>query len=301
MAERARAAIPTRRPPAGPEDAPSASPAAASESRVETPSLIAGPVPAIQPSLRPQRLDGRDKPGHEEETGAEQVPSGAAETLLPLFAWLSPGFPVGAYAYSHGLEWAAEAGDLSNEPAVREWIADVLRHGAGRNDAILLACAWRAAAVEDAAALAEANALALALAPSAELLLETSQQGRSFLDAVVAAWPNAALARLAPALAGPVAYPVALGAAAAAHGLPLTPTLGAFVLAFAQNLVSAALRLAPIGQTSGTRIVAALAPLAEELARDCAGLGPDDVGGCTFRADLGSFRHETQYTRLFRS
>lgn len=226
---------------------------------------------------------------------------GAADSLLPLFAWLSPGFPVGAYAYSHGLEWAAEAGDLGNEAAVRGWIADVLRHGAGRNDAILLACAWRAAAAESSAGLTETNELALALAPSAELLLETGQQGRSFFDAVLAAWPAERLSRIAPVLDGPVAYPVALGAAAAAHGIPLGPTLGAFVLAFAQNLVSAAIRLAPIGQTAGTRIVAALAPLAEQLALECAGLGLDDVGGCTFRADLGSFRHETQYTRLFRS
>jgi urease accessory protein len=229
------------------------------------------------------------------------APSGTAETVLPLLAWLSPGFPVGAYAYSHGLEWAAEAGDLSTEAAVAAWIADLLRHGAGRNDAILLACAWRAAVAENVTGLAEANELALALAPSAELLLETSQQGRSFLDAVLAAWPAEKLGRIAPALDGPLAYPVALGAAAAAHGIPLAPTLGAFVLAFAQNLVSAALRLAPIGQTAGTRIVAALAPLAEQLAQECAPLGPDDVGGCTFRADLGSFSHETQYTRLFRS
>jgi urease accessory protein len=301
MAERARVDVPARRPPARPE--PSASPSAVSETRSasESPSLIAGLVTAIQPADKAEGLDGRDKPGHEGEIGRHAVAPIPHETLLPLFAWLSPGFPVGAYAYSHGLEWAAGAGDLSTEAAVAAWIADVLRHGAGRNDAILLAAAFRAAAADDAAALADANEVALALAPSAELLLETSQQGRSFLDAVLAAWPAESLTRLAAPLDGPVAYPVALGVAAAAHGMPLVQTLGAFLLAFAQNLVSAAIRLAPIGQTAGTRIVAALGPLAEQLARDCAASGLDDVGGCTFRADLGSFRHETQYTRLFRS
>ena len=221
--------------------------------------------------------------------------------MLPLLAWLSPSYPVGAYAYSHGVEWAVEAGDLRDEASLAEWLADLLEHGAGRNDAILLAHAHRAAASGDLERLAEANDLALALAPSRELRLETSQQGRSFLDATLAAWPTPALADLAEALPDEVAYPIAIGACAAAHGLPLAPTLEGYLLAFVQNLVSAAVRLAPIGQTGGTRVVARLTPAVAALAAAVPALTLDDIGGATFRADLGSFLHETQYTRLFRS
>ncbi|HEX2724595.1 MAG TPA: urease accessory protein UreF [Beijerinckiaceae bacterium] len=223
------------------------------------------------------------------------------DSLLPLLAWLSPTYPVGAYAYSHGLEWAVEAGAVTDETSLAAWLGDTLAHGAGRNDAVLLAAVWRAATAGDAAALAEVNDLALALAPSAELRLETRQQGRSFVDATLAAWPAPPLAALAHAFGDEVAYPVAVGLAAGAHGLPVGPTLEAFLLAFMQNLVSAAVRLAPIGQTGGTRVLAGLAPAIAALAHEVPGLDLDDVGSATFRADLGSFLHETQYTRLFRS
>jgi urease accessory protein len=225
----------------------------------------------------------------------------AGSAVLPLLAWLSPSYPVGAYAYSHGLEWAAEAGDVVNEPSLADWLGDVLAHGAGRNDAILLVHAYRAAAAGDLAAVAETNDLALALAPSRELRLETSQQGRSFLDATLAAWPASALADVAAGLLGEVAYPVAVGVSSAAHDLPLAATVEAYLLAFVQNLVSAAVRLAPIGQTGGTRVVARLARAVATLARTVPDLTLDDIGSATLRADLGSFLHETQYTRLFRS
>ncbi len=219
-------------------------------------------------------------------------------THLPLFAWLSPGFPVGAYAYSHGLEWAAEDGDVTDEASLLAWLTDTLTHGAGRNDAILLAHAHRS--LHDRAALAAVNELALALAPSQELRLETAQQGRSFLDAALAAWPHPDLAKAADGITE-IAYPIALGLAASAHGVPLAATLPAFVLAFAQNLVSAAIRSAPIGQTAGMRTITALTPLVQAIADEAETLTLDDIGSATFRADLGSFRHETQYTRLFRS
>lgn len=221
--------------------------------------------------------------------------------ILPLLAWLSPAFPVGAYAYSHALEWAVETGDIRTEADLADWLETLLFQGLGRNDGLLFAQALAAAGAGDGARLAEVNALAVALAPSAELRLETCQQGRSFLDAVCTAWPVPALLAQAGALEGEVAYPVAVGLAAAAHGVPAAPALEAFLLAMMQNLVSAAIRLAPIGQTAGTRVVAALAPKVRALAADIRTLTLDDLGSATFRADLGSFRHETQYTRLFRS
>ncbi|MEP9353284.1 urease accessory protein UreF [Xanthobacter sp. KR7-65] len=238
----------------------------------------------------------------EPDAEAAPLPNAAgAAGLLPLFAWLSPAFPVGAYAYSHALEWAVEAGDVRDEASLAAWLDDLMQLGFARSDAILLAHALRAAEANDAARLLEINALAVALAPSAELRLETCQQGRSFLSAVRAAWPAPRLEALAGALTGEVAYPVAVGLAAGGHRMPLVATLEAFLLAVAQNLVSAAVRLAPIGQTAGTRVVASLAPRALALAQEVPLLSFDDLGSATFRADLGSFRHETQYTRLFRS
>ncbi|XYD10347.1 urease accessory UreF family protein [Methylobacterium sp. NMS12] len=220
---------------------------------------------------------------------------------LRLMAWLSPGYPVGAYAYSHGLEWAVEAGDVRDEASLTAWLRDVCERGALRNDLILAAHAHAAALSADGAALVAVNDLALALAPSRELHLETSQQGRSFLDATRGAWPCDALDALAGHLPGPVAYPVAVGLAAGAHGMDPGPVLAAYGLAFLQNLVSAALRAAPVGQAAGTRVVAALAPSLTGLAEAAAAADLDALGAATFRLDLGSFRHETQYSRIFRS
>jgi urease accessory protein len=216
-------------------------------------------------------------------------------TLIPLFAWLSPSYPVGSYAYSHGLEWAVDAGDVSDADSVTEWLSDLMRLGAGRNDAILLSHAHRAVMRKEP--LHDLNAFALALAPSAELFLETSQQGRSFMDATLAAWPSPLL----PPWQGEIAYPVAVGAAAAAHRIPLAVTLEGFLFAFVQNLVSAAIRLAPIGQTAGTQICASLRSTVESIAAETASASLDDISAATFRADLGSFHHENQYTRIFRS
>jgi urease accessory protein len=227
-------------------------------------------------------------------------PLQATETgqgILPLFAWLSPSYPVGCYAYSHTLEWAVEAGDVTNEGTLIAWMTDQMTFGFGRNDAILLSHAYRAVEAGGEADLAAVNELALALSPSAELYLETSQQGRSFLDATLAAWPSPGL----PALQGEVAFPVAIGMAAAAHNVPLPLTLSVYLFGLVQTLVSAAIRLAPIGQTAGIRVCAALAQTVQEVAREAIGLSLDDIGSATFRADLGSLHHETQYTRLFRS
>ena len=224
-------------------------------------------------------------------------PEGKAAAILPLFAWLSPSYPVGCYAYSHTLEWAVEAGDVTNEETLVVWLEDLLTLGLGRNDAILLSHAYHAVEAGHAADLEEVNELALALSPSAELYLETSQQGRSFLDATLAAWPSS---RLLP-LEGDVAFPVAIGMAAAAHNVPLATTAPAYLFGLVQTLVSAAIRLAPIGQTAGIRVCAALSGAVQSVAQGALTQSLDQIGGSTFRADLGSFHHENQYTRLFRS
>jgi len=219
-----------------------------------------------------------------------------------LAAWLSPSFPIGAFSYSHGLERAVEAGDVRDEGSLAAWLGELLRFGSGRVEAVLFACGFGAAA--ERAALLEAAELAQALRPSAELALEASDQGRAFLAAVANAWPEPRLdaiacwheeAGLAPSL------PVVAGAACRVHGLPRAGSLALYLHAFFANLVSAGVRLVPLGQSAGQRVVAALEAgiLASAAAAASASLA--DLGSACPAAEILSMQHETQYTRLFRS
>jgi urease accessory protein len=221
--------------------------------------------------------------------------------VMPLLVWLSPSFPVGSFAYSHGLEWAVEAGDITDAATCERWLADLIAYGGAWSDAVLLAAAHRATESGADDALFATAELAAALAPSKERRLETLRQGEAFLLAVRNAWPCEAIARFPGIWRGETAFPVAVGLASAGHGLALLPTLEAYLMAFAGNLVSAAVRLVPLGQTDGTRIIAALAPLVRAVAARAAKSSLDDVGGAALRSDVASMRHETQYTRLFRS
>lgn len=225
----------------------------------------------------------------------------SVSSALPLMIWLSPAFPVGGFAYSHGLEWAYEAGDIHDAPSLEAWLRTLVRHGAFRNDAILFGQAFEATAACDNAALAMITELALALANSTERRLETVTQGNAFVAAAQASWPCAALARLKVQVDGDIPYPVAVAVAAAGHGIAKADALPAFLLAFLANLVSAAVRLGVIGQTDGQRITATLLPEIVTLARETQEASLDDLGGCAFRSDMAALLHETQYSRLFRS
>jgi urease accessory protein len=211
--------------------------------------------------------------------------------ILRLLAWLSPAFPTGAYAYSHGLEWAVEAGDVADSDTLAAWLADVLAHGAGRNDAIVLRHAHRAAA--DPAALADIAELAAATAPCRERQAETLDQGAAF---VLAASPWGA-----PTLPARVPYPVAVGAMAGWHGIDENTTATGYLQAVTGNLISAAVRLVPLGQSAGLAVLAALEPVILRIAGATRDATLDDLGGCAFRSDMDAMKHETQYTRLFRS
>ncbi|RYC33705.1 urease accessory protein UreF [Lichenibacterium minor] len=223
----------------------------------------------------------------------------AAAFPLQLLAWLSPAFPVGAFAYSHGLESAVDDGLVRDADGLACWIGDLLRHGSARQDAVLAAEAWRLAPAGDRNALAELNDLGLALAPSRERRLETGGTGRAFADAIRGAWPEGHCSAL-PA-GEDVAYPVAFGATAGTAALPLGASLEALALGFVANLVSAAVRLGPIGQTDGQRVTAMLLPEARRLGAVAAGSTLDDLGACALRSDVAALRHETLYSRLFRS
>jgi urease accessory protein len=233
------------------------------------------------------------------DAGAPEPVDAAA--LYRLMAWLSPSFPVGAFSYSSGLEWAVEAGDIKDAPSLQRWLTVMIGDGGVLCDAALFANAHRAVARNDAALLRAAAELAVALAPSKERHLETTSQGRAFVEAARAAWPCAALDRLGDIWDGPIAYPVAVAVTAAGHAVPLAPALHAYLHAAAANLISAGVRLIPLGQTDGQRVLAALEPTIAAAAARAIVTPLDHIGGAAFRADLAAMRHETQYTRLFRS
>ena len=243
----------------------------------------------------------RSRPKQHAAPAASASVLGDEKALFRLMTWLSPSFPVGAFAYSSGIEWAVEAGDIVDAASLRDWLAAILADGAGFCDAVLLAHAHRAATAGDDTSLAELCELAAALVSSRERHLETTAQGRAFIDIAQATWPCDALVQLLALKPDAIAYPVAVGVVSAGHFVPLAPTLRAFLHALVANWISAGVRLVPLGQTDGQRVLAALEQLIHDTATRATGAALDDLGGATFRADIGSMRHETQYTRLFRS
>ncbi len=216
---------------------------------------------------------------------------------LRLLAWLSPAFPTGAYAYSHGLEWAVETGDIIDETTLFAWIADLLQHGSGRSDAILLRHAYRAHAKPEA--LSDLVELALAAQPSRERRAEATGQGNAFAVAT-RAWDHAVLRDL-QAQHSELPYAVAVGALAGACGLDEELTVAGVLQGFAANLISAAVRLVPLGQTTGLAVLARLEPTILAVTAQTSSATLDDLGSFCFRSDIAAMRHETQYTRLFRS
>ncbi len=237
------------------------------------------------------------------------LPTGGLHALL---AWMSPSFPVGAYTYSHGLERVIEDGTVFDAATLYAWLDGVLRHGAGRSDAVLLVHAMSAATLGDEKAFRELLELSLALQPSSERRLEAGAQGDAFASAVAAAWAppleTAASRLFARLTTGPDAVPrggwtycAALAASAAAWGLPAGTVVSAGLHAFAANLVSAAVRAVPLGQTDGQRVLSRLGTTIRIVAGEALLAPLSDIGGCAFAADIASMNHETQYTRLFRS
>lgn len=240
-------------------------------------------------------------------TGTDRDPHDfAADTdesaaLFRLMTWLSPSFPVGAFSYSSGIEWAVEAGDITSTATLQDWLTAMLSDGAGFCDGTLLCHAYRAAAEADGKTLNDVAELAAAFVPSRERHLETTAQGRAFVEIARAAWPCDTFDLLASHVSGPVTYPVAVGVTAAGHRIPLGLTLHAFLHAATSNWISAGVRLIPLGQTDSQRALASLEPVIAATAEKSINASLDDLGSATFRADLASMRHETQYTRLFRS
>jgi urease accessory protein len=221
--------------------------------------------------------------------------------LYRLMTWLTPAYPTGAFSYSHGLEYAVAEGLVRDRQSLIDWVATAVASGAGKSDGALLAAAWRAAEAGGQDALDAAAELAAAWRGTAETALESRAQGAAFLAVTRAAWPHPLLDALALRHRGEVALPVAVGVAAAAHDVPLAETLTAYLHSFAGALVSAGVRLIPLGQSDGQRAIAALEPVIAGTARAVLATPLAEIGTAAPVIDRCSMRHETQYTRLFRS
>jgi urease accessory protein len=239
----------------------------------------------------------------------DSPPASQSITQFQLLAWCSPAYPTGAFSYSHGMEWAVERGAVTTLAGLLDFIGAVLERGGGWIDAVLFAHAWRAARESPAiwersarSQLRELAELAGAFRATAETALESRQQGAAFLGVTLKAWPHPRLTEFAADLHGrPVAQCVAVAVACAAHGIELPAAIRAFVQVIAANLVSAGARLIPLGQTDAQIAVAQLAPRVAATAERALAASLDDLGTCAPALELCSMRHETQYTRLFRS
>ncbi len=207
--------------------------------------------------------------------------------LLTLTQWLSPAYPVGAFAWSHGLESAVRQGWVTDEVSLQSWLTDILAEGSGKADALWIRLAW-----QGDRSVAELDALARAWQPSRERLREAERQGTAFVQVTAEVWDL----DLPPML-----LPVALGEAARQMDMSVEPVAALYLQSFAGNLVSAAQRLMPLGQTAAQGVLARLAPLCAELAAGTEGLTLEDMASCAYLSDVASMKHETLEPRLFQS
>jgi len=224
--------------------------------------------------------------------------------LLRQQSWLSPAFPAGSYSYSHGIEWAVEAGYTHDRKSLVDWLEADLCYGSGRNEAIFFIEAWRSATDDDCEKLLEIAELAAAFRSTSEFALETSQQATACLAILRRVWPDPLIESLSQLLSdlriAPV-FSVVLGVRAARQDIPATLALPAFLQSYLANLVTAGVRLIPLGQTDGQLGIAELEPAVLAVAAQAEQATIHDLGSAAFMVDLASASHETQYTRLFRS
>jgi len=224
--------------------------------------------------------------------------------LLRQQSWFSPAFPTGSYSYSHGIEWAVEAGHIHDRKSLVDWLEADLCYGSGRNEAIFFIGAWRSATVDDCDKLLEIAELAAAFRSTSEFALETSQQATACLATLRRVWPDSLIVSLSGLLSefriAPV-LSVVLGVRAAREKIPATLALPAFLQSYLANLVTAGVRLVPLGQTDGQLGIAELEGAVLAVTAQAGQATIHDLGSAAFMVDLASAFHETQYTRLFRS
>lgn len=218
-------------------------------------------------------------------------------TLLQLVWLASPALPVGGFSYSEGLEAAVDHGLVHDEATAGDWLVDQLHLALARSDLPALAdaiAAWRA---DDAEALRRIDGWLRATRETAELRQQSEQMGRSLVEWLKAVRP----ADAARAAAAPPLYPAAFGLAAGAGDAAVRDILLVFAFGWAENLMQAAIKAVPLGQSAGQRILQRLAADVPAAVDHALALPPDNRQAFTPMLAILSARHETQYSRLFRS
>ncbi len=248
--------------------------------------------PPLPPGI-PRRL--RQRPG--------PLP---APSLLQLIWLASPALPVGGFSYSEGLESAVERGHLPNEAAVGGWLLDQLHLGQARGDMAVLARAVGAWRRGDLAQVRALNDWVLHTRESSELRLQTEQMGRSLCEWLRNQHPSDATPphmteQIVALTQLPPSYPVAFALAAALTQAPVRDILCTYAFGWAENMVQAALKSMPLGQSAGQRILARLAAAIPDAAAHAAALPDCARQAFTPMLAILSAQHETQYSRLFRS
>jgi len=226
------------------------------------------------------------------------------DNLLKLLTWLSPSFPVGAYSYSHGIEYAVEENIVNDASTLRSWVEGILKYGGGQKDGLLFSETWQSINKGDESRLLTIIEIANAFQPTSEMALESRAQGAAFLNAISAAWPSEQLTHVSGLLnknADFIPYPVAVGTVSAVHLVSLNDALSAYLNAFSMNLVSAGVRLIPLGQTKGLQTIAALAECVMTVQKMVLRSSLKDLAATGLLVDWTSARHELQHARLFRS
>jgi urease accessory protein len=222
--------------------------------------------------------------------------------LARLLQLASPALPVGAYTYSQGLEWAVESGVIRDETTAGRWIADLLQHGIGCYEAPLVFALMAAWTATDTAEITRLNAEFLASRESAELRAETAQMGFSMCR-LLCDLRDDALSDVATLLEGPpeLAFPTVWAGIATAWKIDPQAALIAYLWSWAENQVMAALKAVPLGQAAGQRLLAELGLQIPAVAVDARKLPETGWSNFTPAFAIASARHETQYSRLFRS
>ena len=206
--------------------------------------------------------------------------------FMTVMQWMSPAFPIGAFAYSHGLEWAIDKDHVSNGEKLQKWITDLLEYGSLRTDAIFISLILRG---HDAKKM---NELSMALCPAGERLLETKLQGSAFAKVIEDVWQQDI---------GELSLPIAVALAAKNQSIEQDLILPAYLHAFCSNLISAAIRLIPIGQTEGQRIMLELYTTISDLVHTAYESEIDDLNSACFFSDVSAMEHEYLQPRIFKT
>ena len=206
--------------------------------------------------------------------------------FMTVMQWMSPAFPIGAFAYSHGLEWAIDKGHVSNGEKLQKWITDLLEYGSLRTDAIFISLILRGHDVR------KMNELSMALCPAGERLLETKLQGSAFAKVIEDVWQQDI---------GELSLPIAVALAAKNQSIEQDLILPAYLHAFCSNLISAAIRLIPIGQTEGQRIMLELYQTISDLVQTASESEIDDLNSACFFSDVSAMEHEYLQPRIFKT